>query len=66
MFFRKEELQKLLKRHGFAGPLLCGVVIFGSLYGTYKAISQMRTEWQLIVKNSRQDWKRRIAPDIHS
>jgi len=62
----KEQLGKFLKRHGFAGPIVCVMIISGSLFGTFKGISQIRSEWGLIVKNSRQTWKNRIAPDIHS
>lgn len=57
-------VQRLVKRHGIAGPLLCGGLILGSLYGTVIAVRQIKTEWAIIKKNSRQKWKNQvIVPD---
>ena len=56
--------RQLLKKHGVVGPVLCAAVIVGSIYGGALALSQIRTEWGYLKKNSRQDWKQRIVPKL--
>lgn len=53
---------QLLKKHGVVGPVFCGLVIVASVYAGVKAVSQIKTEWGYLRKNSRQGWKERIKP----
>ena len=57
-------INQLLKKHGILGPVVCAGVVLGSVYGAYRAIGQIRTEWGYLKKNSRQDWKDRIKPQL--
>jgi hypothetical protein len=59
----QESIKKLFGRHGLVGPVLCASVIGASLYGAVLSIRQIRKEWGILKKNSRQDWKQRIAPE---
>jgi hypothetical protein len=61
--FEWEDFRKLLRRHGVMGPVLCASIIGASVYGAVFSIGQIRKEWGILKKNSRQDWKKRIAPD---
>ena len=54
--------KRLIERHGIVGPVLCGTIIIGSVYGGVMSMMQIRKEWGYLVKNSRQDWKKKIAP----
>jgi hypothetical protein len=51
----------LVKRHGIVGPALCATLIGGSIYGTVVAVRQIKSEWAIIKKNSRQQWKTKVV-----
>jgi hypothetical protein len=51
---------QFLKRHGVVGPVFCGSIIIGSIYGAVIAVRQIKTEWGHIKKNSRQGWKEKL------
>lgn len=52
---------KLVKRHGVVGPVICASIVGGSVYGTVLAVQQIKKEWAIIKKNSRQDWKTKLV-----
>ena len=56
------EWKRFIQRNGIVGPVFCGAIIVGSVYAGVFAVMQIREEWGYLVKNSRQDWKKRIAP----
>ena len=56
-------IKQLLHRHGVVGPLICVSVVGASVYGAFRSVGQIRKEWGILKKNSRQDWKQRIAPE---
>jgi hypothetical protein len=53
-------LQNLVKRHGIVGPVFCVSVVAGSIYGAVLATQQIKKEWAILKKNSRQDWKQKL------
>jgi hypothetical protein len=62
-------VRNLIKKHGIAGPVLCVSIISLSVYGVFKSIEQIRKEWRIIKRSSRQEWKTRLegkSDDIHT
>lgn len=49
-----------LKKHGVVGPVFCAAIVIGSVYGGIVAVGQIRKEWGLLKRASRQDWKSKL------